>query len=89
MYSCFFPYSSWTGYNTDASISTQNGLDCAPSATDVPCRAKWTLAWLMARPGVTAPIASVTSRSQLDSLVAATHLSLSAEQIAVLDQASN
>jgi aryl-alcohol dehydrogenase-like predicted oxidoreductase len=57
------------------------GLDARP--------AEVALAWLMARPGVTAPIASVTSRSQLDSLVAATQLSLSAEQIAVLDQASN
>jgi aryl-alcohol dehydrogenase-like predicted oxidoreductase len=47
------------------------------------------LAWLIARPGVTAPIASATNRSQLDSLVRATQLSLSAEQIAVLDQASS
>ena len=57
------------------------GLDAKP--------AEVALAWLMARPGVTAPIASATSRSQLDSLVRATQLSLSAEQIAVLDQASN
>ena len=56
------------------------GLDAKP--------AEVALAWLMARPGVTAPIASATSLSQLDSLVAATQLSLSAEQIAVLDQAS-
>lgn len=47
------------------------------------------LAWLIARPGVTAPIASATNRSQLDSLVRATQLSLSAEQITVLDQASS
>ena len=47
------------------------------------------LAWLIARPGVTAPIASATNLIQLDSLVAATRLSLSAEQIAALDQASN
>jgi aryl-alcohol dehydrogenase-like predicted oxidoreductase len=47
------------------------------------------LAWLIARPGVTAPIASATNRSQLDGLVRATQLSLSAEQIAALDQASN
>jgi aryl-alcohol dehydrogenase-like predicted oxidoreductase len=47
------------------------------------------LAWLIGRPGVTAPIASATNRSQLDSLVAATQLSLSAEQIALLERASS
>ncbi|MCW6507523.1 aldo/keto reductase [Lichenifustis flavocetrariae] len=46
------------------------------------------LAWLMAREGVTAPIASATSRAQLDSLVKAAHLKLSPEAIKVLDQAS-
>ena len=45
------------------------------------------LAWLIARPGVTAPIASATSREQLSSLVKATTLGLSAAQIAVLDEA--
>jgi len=45
------------------------------------------LAWLIARPGVTAPIASATSRDQLNSLVKATTLRLSAAQIAVLDEA--
>jgi aryl-alcohol dehydrogenase-like predicted oxidoreductase len=43
------------------------------------------LAWLMAKPAVTAPIASVTSLKQLDTLVAATTLKLSAEAIAKLD----
>jgi aryl-alcohol dehydrogenase-like predicted oxidoreductase len=47
------------------------------------------LAWLIARAGVTAPIASATSRSQLDSLVRATQLTLSAEQVALLDKASS
>ena len=46
------------------------------------------LAWLMARPGVTAPIASATSLAQLQELVAATRLELSAEDIAVLNDAS-
>ena len=35
------------------------------------------LAWIMARPGVTAPISSATSIEQVDSLVRATELSLS------------
>jgi aryl-alcohol dehydrogenase-like predicted oxidoreductase len=46
------------------------------------------LAWLMARPGLTAPIASATSLEQMKDLVAATRLSLQAEDIASLDPAS-
>jgi aryl-alcohol dehydrogenase-like predicted oxidoreductase len=46
------------------------------------------LAWLMAQPAVTAPIASATSVDQLKDLTAAMHLRLSAEQIARLDAAS-
>ena len=45
------------------------------------------LAWLMAKPAVTAPIASATSLDQLASLTKAAALSLSAGQMAVLDQA--
>lgn len=46
------------------------------------------LAWLMARPGVTAPIASATTPAQLDSLVKAASLSLAAEDLAALEEAS-
>jgi aryl-alcohol dehydrogenase-like predicted oxidoreductase len=46
------------------------------------------LAWLIARPGITAPIASATSLAQLESLVAATRLELDAAAIAALDAAS-
>jgi aryl-alcohol dehydrogenase-like predicted oxidoreductase len=46
------------------------------------------LAWLMARPGVTAPIASATSTAQLDELIAATRLQLAPEQVRLLDAAS-
>ena len=46
------------------------------------------LAWAMARPGVTAPIASATSVEQVESLVRATALSLTAADTATLDQAS-
>jgi aryl-alcohol dehydrogenase-like predicted oxidoreductase len=46
------------------------------------------LAWIMARPGVTAPIASATSLGQLESLVKAAALRLSADDIAALDRAS-
>ncbi|MFS0736149.1 aldo/keto reductase [Sphingomonas sp. 1P06PA] len=46
------------------------------------------LAWLAARPGVTAPIASATSIAQLDELLAAMRLQLSPAQIAALDTTS-
>jgi aryl-alcohol dehydrogenase-like predicted oxidoreductase len=46
------------------------------------------LAWLMARPSVTAPIASATSAAQLKDLVAATGLRLDPASIAALDSAS-
>jgi aryl-alcohol dehydrogenase-like predicted oxidoreductase len=42
------------------------------------------LAWVMAQPGVTAPIASATSREQLESLVKAVRLKLSAADLAQL-----
>ena len=46
------------------------------------------LAWLIAREGVTAPIASATSVEQVDSLFRATQLKLSEEQIGRLTAAS-
>ncbi len=46
------------------------------------------LAWLIARPGISAPIASATSVAQLEELVAATSLVLSGIDIAELDVAS-
>lgn len=46
------------------------------------------LAWLMARPGFIAPIASATSVAQLEELLGALHLTLSSVEIAALDNAS-
>ena len=46
------------------------------------------LAWVMARPGVTAPIASATSVEQVESLVRATELKLTQADMAALDKAS-
>ena len=46
------------------------------------------LAWLMARPGITAPIASASKPEQVGDLVRATTLKLSSGQIAVLERAS-
>jgi aryl-alcohol dehydrogenase-like predicted oxidoreductase len=46
------------------------------------------LAWLIARPSVSAPIASATSLEQLGSLVKATELRLDGDSIGLLDKAS-
>ena len=46
------------------------------------------LAWLMARPGVTAPIASASNVAQVEGLVRATQLQLSADDVEALDAAS-
>ncbi|KIU44680.1 MULTISPECIES: aldo/keto reductase [Bradyrhizobium] len=46
------------------------------------------LAWLMAKPSITAPIASATKPEQVATLVAATKLELSKEQVERLDAAS-
>jgi aryl-alcohol dehydrogenase-like predicted oxidoreductase len=47
------------------------------------------IAWLIARPSITAPIASVTNTIQLESLRDAANLQLSTEDISILDQASD
>ncbi len=46
------------------------------------------LAWTMAQPAITAPIASATSVRQLDELLAALTLELTPDQLARLDEAS-
>ena len=46
------------------------------------------LAWLMARPSITAPIASATSADQLNDLLGAARLQLSVDEIAQLNAAS-
>jgi aryl-alcohol dehydrogenase-like predicted oxidoreductase len=46
------------------------------------------LAWIMARPDVTAPIASATTVEQLDSLVKAAELALDTDDMAALEKAS-
>lgn len=50
--------------------------------------AQVSLAWLMARPGITAPIASATNAEQLGELVAATRLQLDESSIEHLNDAS-
>lgn len=51
--------------------------------------ARVAIAWLMARPGITAPIASATNLTQLEDLIEATKLELSAGDIDALNKASD
>ena len=50
--------------------------------------ARVALAWLIARPSITAPIASATTLEQLNDLIEATRLELDASSIELLNQAS-
>jgi aryl-alcohol dehydrogenase-like predicted oxidoreductase len=52
-------------------------------------QAQVALAWLMARPSITAPIASATSPEQLKELLPATELHLDSPALSLLDQASS
>lgn len=65
-----------------------NALD-AISEKHNATQAEIALAWIIAKPAVTAPIASATKPDQLDSLVKATTINLSAQDIALLDKASD
>ncbi|MCH5718027.1 aldo/keto reductase [Niabella hibiscisoli] len=47
------------------------------------------LAWLLAQPGIAAPIVSATSKDQLEALFAAPELSLSQEDLVALDNAGS
>lgn len=72
---------------------TPHGMNVLATLDEVAAAHKATpsqvaLAWLMARPGVTAPIASATSVEQLRELTGAVELSLSPDEIAVLDRTS-
>lgn len=59
-------------------VSSEHGTEPATIA----------LAWLMAKPTITAPIASATTPEQVKVLVAATRVQLSAEDVTRLDEAS-
>ncbi|MER8580524.1 aldo/keto reductase [Mesorhizobium sp. M0220] len=75
------------GYLNARGMRILSALD-AVSARHSAKPAEAALAWIMARAGVTAPIASATTLGQLDSLVRAASLQLSPDDIAELDKAS-
>lgn len=75
-------------YLTADGMSVLEALDEIAAAKDAPVSAV-ALAWLLARPTVTAPLASATSVEQLSELVKAVKLELSGEDVARLDEASS
>ncbi len=81
------------GQGVVAKFLNERGLRILAALDDVGARygaspASVALAWQMARPSITAPIASATSVGQLSELVAATQLHLDAAAIEELDTAS-
>ena len=75
------------GYLNERGLRILAALD-AVAAECAATPAQVALAWQIARPGLTAPIASATSLAQLGELVGATRLTLSARAMTALDQAS-
>lgn len=74
-------------YLTPRGEAILTALDQVAGAHSVK-QAEVALAWLIAREGVTAPIASATSVAQVESFARAASLKLTAEDIAALDRAS-
>lgn len=75
-------------YLNDRGLHILDALDTVAAAHQA-TPAEVALAWLIARKGVTAPIASATNIQQLDSLVRATQLTLAASDIDLLTTAGN
>lgn len=74
-------------YLTDWGRRILHALDSVAGET-VATPARVALAWLMAQPGITAPIASATSVAQLEELFAATRFQLDSAALDRLDTAS-
>lgn len=74
------------GYLNDKGLRILAALDQAAEATGG-TPAQVALAWIVAHPAITAPIASATSVAQLEELLAGVRLTLPADVIAALDAA--
>ena len=74
-------------YLTPKGLAVLDALDTVAQRLNA-TPAQVALAWQIARPGITAPIASATSLAQLDGLVAAARLTLDADAIRAIDAAS-
>jgi aryl-alcohol dehydrogenase-like predicted oxidoreductase len=74
-------------YLNERGLNILNALDVISARHRVK-PAEVALAWLMTREGVTAPIASATSVEQVEGFVRAANLTLTMDDVAVLDTAS-
>ena len=74
-------------YLNERGLRILAALDAASQQVGAPV-GRVAIAWLLARPGITSPIASATSLEQLQELAAAARLQLPAEVLAQLDRAS-
>jgi aryl-alcohol dehydrogenase-like predicted oxidoreductase len=75
-------------YMNDKGFAVIDALDEVAAAHEAPI-ASVALAWLLAKPTVLAPIASATTLDQLQELIDSTQLQLSAEELTLLDSASD
>jgi aryl-alcohol dehydrogenase-like predicted oxidoreductase len=74
-------------YLNERGLKILAALDEAARRTGAP-PARIAIAWVMAQPGITAPIASASSVEQLHEIVRAAQLKLDPDTIALLDRAS-
>jgi aryl-alcohol dehydrogenase-like predicted oxidoreductase len=75
-------------YLDDRGLKILAALDEASGRTGAP-PARIAIAWVMAQPGIAAPIASASSLEQLQEIVRAAQLKLDADTLALLDRASS
>jgi aryl-alcohol dehydrogenase-like predicted oxidoreductase len=73
-------------YINDKGLKILAALDTVAAETGVSL-ASIAIAWVAARPGITAPIASATSANQLEAMIAAGKLKLTDAQMALLNEA--
>ncbi|SFA94075.1 Predicted oxidoreductase [Rhizobium sp. NFR07] len=73
-------------YINDKGMKVLAALDQVAAETGASL-ASIAIAWVAARPGITAPIASATSLKQLDAMIAAGNLKLTDAQMSLLDSA--
>ncbi len=74
-------------FMNDKGFAILDALDTVADRTNA-TPAQVSLAWLMQRPGVVAPIASATSVEQLTELMGAADVALTADNVSLLDTAS-
>jgi aryl-alcohol dehydrogenase-like predicted oxidoreductase len=74
-------------YFSPAGLAVVSALDQVAAAHGVQL-ASIAIAWLLAKPGIVAPIASATSPAQLADLIAGATVKLTADEVTALDDAS-